>query len=61
VGEVVRFADPAVLANEFVMPSEMDGTRNTIPAPLFADFPYQMSGVDRSDFERFEKEEEPLA
>jgi len=61
VGEVVRFADPTLLANEFVMPSEIDGASSAIPAALIADFRYQMAGVDKSDFERFEKEEEPLA
>jgi hypothetical protein len=61
VGEVVRFADPALLANEFVIPSEIEGDRAAVTAALFADFPYQASGVDKSDFERFEREEEPLA
>ena len=61
VGEVVRFADPTLLANEFVMPSEIDGASSAIPAALFADFQDQVAGVDKSDFERFEKEEEPLA
>ena len=35
VGEVVRFADPVVLAQEFGMPAIADG--NALPLSLFAD------------------------
>jgi uroporphyrin-III C-methyltransferase len=52
VGEVVRFADPASLAQNFVMPPVSD--RNAaMPAVLLADFPFQASA--------FEKDEEPIA
>ncbi len=61
VGEVVEFADAASLANEFVVPADLDGADKTIPAALFTDFSYQLADVERSDFERFEREEEPLA
>ncbi len=61
VGEVVEFADAASLANEFVVPADLNAAGKTIPAALFTDFPYQLADVERSDFERFEREEEPLA
>ena len=41
VGEVVRFADPAVLAQEFVVPSISEAP--AIPAALFADAPPQIT------------------
>jgi uroporphyrin-III C-methyltransferase len=46
VGEVVRFADPVALTQEFVVPTDSEGRDQTFPAALFTDF---------------ERNEEPLA
>jgi len=61
VGDVVRFADPASLANEFVVPMDVDSAGKVEPAALFADFPYQRVRTEKSVLESFEKEEELLA
>jgi len=37
VGEVVRFADPASLVQEFVVPTVAAGTEGAVPAALFAE------------------------
>jgi uroporphyrin-III C-methyltransferase len=62
VGDVVRFVDPTSLAKEFATPtSNVENAGSAVPAALFTDFPYQLADVERSDVERFEREEEPLA
>jgi uroporphyrin-III C-methyltransferase len=53
VGEVVRFADPASLAQKCIMPTISSNRGVRLPVPLFADFPFQFSA--------FEKDEEPTA
>jgi len=50
VGEVVRFADTAALAQNFVVPTI---SKNSDSAALFASFPSQVAD--------FEKDEEPIA
>ena len=52
VGEVVRFADPVLLAQEFQMPGEAAGNDAAIPATFFSDF---------SPIADFGANEEPLA
>jgi uroporphyrin-III C-methyltransferase len=52
VGEVVRFADPLTLTQQFGRPGSSAGNDSARPIALFADFP------DVADFER---NEEPLA
>jgi uroporphyrin-III C-methyltransferase len=53
VGEVVRFADPALLAREFLAPTNDGATDRATSAALFAGFPQLTTD--------FEKNEEPLA
>jgi len=53
VGEVVRFADPASLAQEFIMPAISSNQGARLPVPLLADFPFQPFA--------FEKDGEPTA
>jgi len=53
VGEVVRFADPASLAQEFLIPTAVETAAGSMPAALFADSPYQIAET--------EKDEEPFA
>jgi uroporphyrin-III C-methyltransferase len=52
VGEVVRFADPAVLAQGFGMPANSAGTDTAVPAALWA---------DSAPVADFRIDEEPLA
>jgi siroheme synthase len=52
VGEVVRFADPVLLAQEFEMPDKSAGNDAAVPAALFSDF---------SPAADFGANEEPLA
>jgi uroporphyrin-III C-methyltransferase len=52
VGEVVRFADPVLLAQEFQMPGEAAGNDAAIPTAFFSDF---------SPIADFGANEEPLA
>jgi uroporphyrin-III C-methyltransferase len=53
VGEVVRFADPASLAQEFVVPTISLGGDSAVRPALFANFPSQVT--------EFDKDEEPIA
>jgi len=53
VGEVVRFADPASLAQNCILPTISSNRGVRLPVPMFADFPFQSSA--------FEKDEEPTA
>ena len=53
VGEVVRFADPALLAKEFLAPRNDAATDRATPAALFVDFPQPAN--------EFKRDEEPLA
>jgi uroporphyrin-III C-methyltransferase len=57
VGEVVRFADPVSLANEFFVPPNVETAGPVMPAALFADSPYQNVGPEKPDF----RKEESLA
>ena len=43
VGEVVRFADAASLAHEFVVPTAVAQSSSAATSPLFADFPPQVA------------------
>jgi uroporphyrin-III C-methyltransferase len=52
VGEVVRFTDPASLAQEFILPA-ISSRPSVLPVPLFADVPFQAPP--------FEKDEETTA
>jgi len=53
VGEVVRFTDPASLAQEFFVPTITGTQGSALPTALFADFPFQST--------IFENDEEPTA
>jgi uroporphyrin-III C-methyltransferase len=57
VGEVVRFADPVSLANEFFVPANVETAGPVMPAAPFADSPYQIIDPEEPDF----RKEESLA
>jgi uroporphyrin-III C-methyltransferase len=57
VGEVVRFADPVVLAQNFVAPTTQEGS-NAVPSRLFADLQIQTTSPRNPDHKN---EEEPIA
>ena len=58
VGEVVRFADPASLGNDFVIPTAAETADGLMPAALLTDSPYQAVSFGGTEIE---KDEEPLA
>ena len=60
VGEVVRFADPASLAQDFVIPAAAETADRLMPAAWFADSPYQAVSFDGTEIEK-ERDKEPLA
>ncbi len=53
VGEVVRFADPLAMAENFVVPSIPAGRNSAVPATLFNTFTSQVTN--------FGRDEEPIA
>ncbi len=53
VGEVVRFADPASLAQESIVANLSSGRVAALPSVRFADFPFQTAA--------FEKDEAPVS
>ncbi len=53
VGEVVRFADPVAVVDEFVVPHMSEGNSSSIPLQLFENVPLQAS--------RSTADEEPIA
>ena len=59
VGEVVRFADPASLAKDFLIPPDVEAAERVMPAALFADSPYRAVSFDGTT--EIERDEEPLA